>query len=311
MKRAWFFIGFGLAVVLAVAGYRVLQRPTPQPQLPVSAQNDKSDTSPPASPTTSAPGAQATAAPTASVLSQPVIEGPIGDTYAALAARAEAGDADAAIQLAEIFGTCRRFKPSSRVEAETAIVDVVATFLPAPNDDAEQQQQDQRVAFAMREVDKQHTYCPGIDTLGIADLKVEQRRWIALAAQLGHPRGLLLHSDVLIDVPPGDIVDRAEAMRPVLAQARAALRASVMAGEPLALLRIARAHHTGDLAERDPALAYAWLLAYRDGPASGDVAPFLVDRMQQQYEAALTAEQRDAARARADALRGECCGGGG
>lgn len=247
----------------------------------------------------------------APVFDTPLPDGPIGETYAELVRRANAGDGPAAMALARTLALCIDYTPEQRVKLEDSLVEFSAHMHDTPGDNG--LSSERFVDLAVGVLDRRDAECPGIENLGLTDRVAERDRWLARGLDLGHPAALVQEAnDMLKKRYPrrADIIDHAEELRALRPQAMAMLQRAAAQGEPIALLRTATAHHSGDLAERDPVAAYAYLLAYRDGPPVADVPQVISDDMARRLSAGLTPEQIQAAEARADAIRARCCAGG-
>lgn len=242
---------------------------------------------------------------------EPLPEGSIGDTYAALVRMANEGNGAAALRLANLLALCARYEPKSREAAEQELVDGMAVFDPPRTEDAAREQETM-VALVIDMQDRQRSACPGFATLGIADPLAEQLHWTEQAARMGEARAIVDMADRLIKkyTAPGDIVEHAEELRLLRPQAMALLQQAAATGEPLALFRMATAHRNGDLAPIDAVEAYAWMLAYRAGPPSPDIPQAAIEHVMLRFAGPLDDAQRAEAQRRADAIRARCCGGG-
>ena len=274
-----------------------------------SASKDSADATPPDAAAVPQDATRPAVAPT---FDAPLPQGPIGETYAELVRRANAGDGAAAMALARTLALCIDYTPEQRSKVEDSLVEFAAHSHDLPGDD-EAASSDRFVDLAMGVLDRRDAECPGIDDLGIADRAAERDRWLALGLDLGHPAALVQEAnDMLKKRYPRrtDIINHAEELRALRPQAMAMLQRAAAQGEPIALLRTATAHHSGDLAERDPVAAYAYVLAYRAGPPASEVPQLVSDDIARRLSADLTAEQIQAAEARAAQIRARCCGEG-
>lgn len=262
-------------------------------------------------PSTSAETAKAAKAATPATNNEPLPEGTVGETHATLVRLANAGNGAAAVRLADLMALCADYVPKTRETAEKELVEGMAVF-DAPDTEDEVRQHDALVAMVLGAQDRQQAMCPGFAELGIADPLAEQRRWTELAARLGEARALVALAESMIGKysSPGDIVEHAEEIRRIRPQAMAMLQQAAVTGEPMALLRMSAAHRSGDLAPRDPVEAYAWMLAYRDGPPAPQMPGAALELVTHRLEAPLDDAQRAQARRRADAIRARCCAGG-
>ena len=254
----------------------------------------------------------ATSGNATAVFDTPLPDGPIGDTYAELVRRANAGDGLAAMALARTLALCVDYTPGQREKIEDDLVEFAAHAHETPGEDGAPP----RASFvdvALDVLDLRDAACPGIENLGIEDRTAERDRWFALGLDLGHPAALVQEAnDMLKKRYPrrADTINHAEELRALRPQAMAMLQRAAAQGEPLALLRTATAHRSGDLAARDPVAAYAYLLAYRAGSPAPDVPAVMVDGLDRAMAEGLTAEQIGAAEARAEQIRALCCSGG-
>lgn len=257
-----------------------------------------------------APPAPAASAP-ATLNDTPLPAGPIGTTYAELVRRAEAGDGRAAMALARTLALCESYVEEEREVLEEDLVTFAANVQDTPDPAGGASSRDRFVELAVGAIDIRAATCPGIDALGIADRTAERERWFALGLQLGHPAALVEEADAMIRKKyprRADIVDNAEELRALRPQAMAMLQRAAAQGEPTALLRTSAAHRSGDLAERDPVAAYAYLLAYRAGPPADGVPALFLGNAERHLSAGMTPEQIQAAQARAEQIRAACCG---
>lgn len=243
----------------------------------------------------------------------PLPAGPIGTTYAELVRRADAGDGRAAMALARTLALCESYVEEEREVLEEDLVTFAANVEDTPDPAGGASSRDRFVELAVGAIDIRAATCPGIDALGIADRAAERERWFALGLQLGDPAALVEEADAMIRKKyprRADIVDNAEELRALRPQAMAMLQRAASQGEPTALLRTSAAHRSGDLAERDPVAAYAYLLAYRAGPPADGVPALFLGNAERHLSAGLTPEQIEAAQARAEQIRAACCGEG-
>lgn len=282
----------------------------------VAARAEASSSSKSSAPSPGAPATTAQAAPAVArprpVQETPLPEGPIGDTYAELVSRAEAGDGRAAMALARALALCADYVEDEREVLEEDMVEFLANAEDT-KDATGASSRDRFVDMAVRVLDMRASTCGGIGALPITDRAAERERWLALGLESGHPEALVQEADAMIRKRfprRTDIIDNAEELRLLRPQAMAMLQRAAAQGEPMGLLRMAGAHRTGDLAQRDPVAAYAYLLAYRAGPSAHGVPGFLLGNAEQQFTLRMTPEQIEAARAHAERIRAACCGEG-
>lgn len=207
---------------------------------------------------------------------RPLPEGAIADIYDELRARAEAGDGAAAHRLAETMLLCRRYKPKSREETDEAIVEFGARV--EDGEDKSWMSRDTLVGLLLSAADQQASRCIGFAGLGIDDPDAARLDWLARAVAARHPAAMVEQAQILLQTHSRreEIIQNAEEVRVLRAQATTLLQDAVATGEPRALLRAANAHFSGDLLPRDRVAAYAYMLAYHAGdPAPGAPASMI------------------------------------
>jgi hypothetical protein len=280
----------------------------PSPSGAISTTTAPAVAEPPAPAASSANGA---ASPAGRPPDAPLPDGPIGTTYAELVRRAEAGDGRAAMAIARALALCKGYVDDERGALEDELVDLLAKAEDTPVR-AGGRSSDHFIDMATGVIDMRETTCAGIDALGIQDPVAERKRWLALGLERGDPAALVeeAHAMMRTTYPRRvDIVSHAEELRLLRPHAMAMLQRAAAQGEPVALLRMASALRQGDLAQRDPVAAYAYMLAYRAGPPAAGVPGRLLDNLDRQLSTNLSPAELAAARIRAEHIRAACCGG--
>ena len=315
--RRHLLVTLACAVTLAVGAAWWINRPAETVQQHVDAQPVASGaqavaSKPPQAPRLPAHRMLVSPPPNAAQLQQQAAalpEGSIGQIHDELQRLALAGNAEAAFVLSDLLRLCRDFTPLPREQFETQLVDylALARFTRDGSDFSAEMAEQMTQHYERKEAS-----CPGVQMLALDDMVAAQRQWQERAAALGHPVALVAQADALMATynRRADIIANAESMRPVRLQALAMLQQAAIHGHPLALARLARAHHEGDLAMRNAQAAYAYLLAYQAGPAWPEFSSADFAQALQQAARGLTPEQRAAAQAQADAIRARCCADG-
>lgn len=131
--------------------------------------------------------------------------------------------------------------------------------------------------------------------------------WLVLAADLGAPRAMAMRYDIELEHIGADTaarIDQAGRLIALRPRASAMLQRAADTGEPHALARMAQAHASGDLAERDALLADAYEIA-ADTMFERVGAPSMqaIQRLRASGDTARLAQVEDAV----DTILARCC----
>lgn len=267
-NRPWGIVsGAMVVVVLAVAfvSERIVDRDTGAGQVLSEPVSTPHADLPRASPTPQArtavdAGDIAPPRPGAPVAGTPLPLTDFGANRATLEALAHAGRADAASRLGQVLMTCRHHVAQTREQIEHETIRRVSANPSRPTDP------EATVASVSHTVDAlmvNQVLCDGVPRLEAEDER-EGFEWMIRAANLGDPLAMSMRFDVELrkaDYDIANIVQNAEgllALQPIAAQM---LQRAAATGEPVALYRLARAHASGVLADRDPVRARAYEIA--------------------------------------------------
>lgn len=206
---------------------------------------------------------------------------------AELEARAAGGDAAAAYRLGEVIALCLDYKPMPAGEFTAMLARLVAGVGKAARFGEESRDSEATIDLFLFAYEEAERICDQTDGLRANPPTQDAFHWISRAAGAGHPMAMARYGDAAFESFKGtsDLLDNAAEVARRRDLVRVYAERALRAGEPAALLALAKAHSAEGILEPDPVRALSYWLAYRQ-TAAGKRLPAAMLRMAEEKAAA-------------------------
>lgn len=189
---------------------------------------------------------------------------------AELEARAAGGDAAAAYRLGEVIALCLDYKPMPAGEFTAMLARLVAGVGKAARFGEEPLDSETTIDLFLFAYEEAERICDQTDGLRANPPTQDAFHWISRAAASGHPMAMARYGDVAFKPfkETAELLDNAAEVARRRELTRAYAERALRAGEPAALLALAKGHSAEGILEPDPVRALSYWLAYRQTAAA-------------------------------------------